>query len=178
MQRDTVSVLMRQHELAWRLACHHLAGLENDECLWRPSDRGLHVTVDRDGSWRGEWPSHERYDLGPPSIAWLLWHMDYWWSRVIDHSFGDVVRGEDDLASPGDVDAIRRRLTALHEAWMREMGALDDDDLRSAERTGWPYRNRPFCDVAAWVNVELTKNAAEIGYARFLYAVRASADPP
>jgi hypothetical protein len=23
--------------------------------------------------------------------------------------------------------------------------------------------------VAAWVNVELTKNAAELGYARFLY---------
>ncbi|HMH81922.1 MAG TPA: hypothetical protein VK531_03565 [Gemmatimonadales bacterium] len=29
---------------------------------------------------------------------------------------------------------------------------------------------RPFGDVIAWVNVELTKNAAEIGYARFLYA--------
>jgi hypothetical protein len=28
--------------------------------------------------------------------------------------------------------------------------------------------------VIAWANVELTKNAAEIGYARFLYAVRSS----
>jgi len=28
--------------------------------------------------------------------------------------------------------------------------------------------------VAAWVNVELTKDAAEIGYARFLYAARTS----
>ncbi len=36
--------------------------------------------------------------------------------------------------------------------------------------TRWPYRDRPFGDVIAWVNVELTKNAAEIGYARFLYA--------
>jgi len=26
--------------------------------------------------------------------------------------------------------------------------------------------------LVAWVNLELTKNAAEIGYARFLYAVR------
>jgi hypothetical protein len=32
--------------------------------------------------------------------------------------------------------------------------------------------NRPFADVIAWVSVELTKNAAEIGYARFLYATR------
>ena len=29
-----------------------------------------------------------------------------------------------------------------------------------------------FGDVVAWVNIELMKNAAEIGYARFLYAVR------
>jgi hypothetical protein len=26
--------------------------------------------------------------------------------------------------------------------------------------------------VIAWANIELTKNAAEIGYARFLHAVR------
>jgi NADPH-dependent 2,4-dienoyl-CoA reductase/sulfur reductase-like enzyme len=38
-------------------------------------------------------------------------------------------------------------------------------------------RNTPFGDVVAWVNVELTKNAAEIGYARFLYAVGAYPDP-
>jgi hypothetical protein len=50
---------------------------------------------------------------------------------------------------------------------------VTDDDLRSAERTRWPFQDGPFGDVIAWVNVELTKNAAEIGYARFLYAVRA-----
>ena len=42
-----------------------------------------------------------------------------------------------------------------------------------SERTRWPFQGRPFGDVVAWANVELTKNAAEIGYARFLYAVRA-----
>jgi len=38
-------------------------------------------------------------------------------------------------------------------------------------RTKWPFREGSFGDVVAWVNVELTKNAAEIGYARFLFAV-------
>jgi hypothetical protein len=42
--------------------------------------------------------------------------------------------------------------------------------MRSDQRTRWPFQDRPFGDVIAWVNVELTKNAAEIGYARFLYA--------
>lgn len=46
-----------------------------------------------------------------------------------------------------------------------------DADGKWRERTRWPFRDRPFGDVVAWVNVELTKNAAEIGYARFLYAV-------
>jgi hypothetical protein len=48
----------------------------------------------------------------------------------------------------------------------------DDSDLRSTQRTRWPFSDRPFGDVVAWVNVELTKSAAEIGYACFLYAVR------
>jgi hypothetical protein len=48
------------------------------------------------------------------------------------------------------------------------------DELRSTQRTRWPFRDRPFGDVVAWLNVELAKNAAEIGYARFLYAVRVS----
>ncbi|HYO70149.1 MAG TPA: hypothetical protein VEU33_29140 [Archangium sp.] len=47
----------------------------------------------------------------------------------------------------------------------------EDEELRSAQRTRWPFQDRPFGDVIAWANVELTKNAAELGYARFLYAV-------
>jgi hypothetical protein len=45
---------------------------------------------------------------------------------------------------------------------------------RAAEGVrAWLMRNEwPVGDVVAWVNLELTKNAAEIGYARFLYAVR------
>ncbi|WP_317987833.1 hypothetical protein [Hyalangium gracile] len=41
------------------------------------------------------------------------------------------------------------------------------------QRTRWPFQDRPFGDVVAWANMELTKNASELGYARFLYAVRA-----
>ena len=50
--------------------------------------------------------------------------------------------------------------------------ALTEAELQSSQLTRWPFLDRPFADVAAWVNLELTKNAAEIGYARFLYAAR------
>ena len=58
-----------------------------------------------------------------------------------------------------------------------EVGALSATDLSSRARTRWPMADRPFADVVAWVNVELMKNAAEIGFARFLYATRRSAPP-
>ena len=38
------------------------------------------------------------------------------------------------------------RLTIFH------LGGLTADDLRSTERTRWPFQNRPFGDVVAWVN--------------------------
>ena len=60
----------------------------------------------------------------------------------------------------------------LHGEWLAALDQLTDADFASNRLTRWPFRERPFGDVVAWVNVELTKNAAEIGYARFLYAVR------
>ncbi|HAP9398249.1 TPA: DinB family protein, partial [Enterococcus faecium] len=33
----------------------------------------------------------------------------------------------------------------------------------------WPLEDRNLADTALWLNAEFMKNAAEIGYARFLY---------
>lgn len=174
MSREILDVLLRQHEIAWSLASYHLETLSNEECLWRPSSKGLHVSVASDGAWRGEWPDHEGYDLGPPSIAWLLWHMGFWWSMAIAHCFEGASLDRDAVTCPGNVGAAKSWLQGCHEKWRALLSPLSDDDLRSTERTRWPYRDRPFSDVVGWVNIELTKNAAELGYVRFLYATRPS----
>ena len=80
--RDT---LLRQFDTAWKLMSYHLDGLTTDECLWRPARKGLHVAQGADGVWRADWPEHEGYDLGPPSIAWITWHVGFWWSMALDH---------------------------------------------------------------------------------------------
>ncbi len=123
-----------------------------------------------DGTWRAEWPERESYDIGPPSIAWLTWHMGFWWSMVLDHSFGPATLAREQVPWPGSAEAVRASLGALHDRWLAAVASMGDEELRSTRRTRWPFRDRPFGDVAAWVNVELTKNAAELGYARFLYA--------
>jgi hypothetical protein len=169
---DALDYLLRQHETAWKLAVYHLKGLATAECLWQPAPVGLHVRQTADGRWQADWPEREAYDIGPPSIAWLTWHLGFWQEMAIDYAFGDGRLQRTDIFWPGDADSVRDWLTNLQSQWRTAVGQLSDSDLRQSERTRWPFQGRPFGDVVAWANVELTKNAAEIGYARFLYATR------
>jgi hypothetical protein len=172
MINDSHDYLIRQLDTAWRLATYHLDGLSTDECMWRPAPVGLHVHVAADGTWAADWPEQEGYDIGPPSIAWITWHIGFWWSMVVNHSFGDASLSREHIRWPGGAHDVRSWISRLHDEWRAALGMVSADDLRSTERTRWPFQHRPFGDVVAWVNIELTKNAAEIGYARFLYAVR------
>jgi hypothetical protein len=172
MADETRLCLLRQFDTAWKLASFHLATLTTEECLWRPATQGLHVRQTADGSWRAEWPEHEGYDLGPPSIAWLTWHIGFWWSMVLDHSFGPATLTRQNVLWPGSAESVCVWIAGLQNQWRAAIEPLNENDLRSPQRTRWPFRGRPFGDVVAWANTELTKNAAEIGYARFLYAVR------
>lgn len=167
--RDT---LIRQFDIAWQLTSYHLTDLTTAECLWRPAARGLHLRQDSSGTWHGEWPDHEGYDLGPPSLGWITWHMLFWWSMTLDHCFSAGTLTREAVCWPGDADAVRGQLDRLRETWLARLDALHDGDLRDTARTRWPVQDRPFADVVAWVNIELTKNAAELGYGRFLHAVR------
>jgi hypothetical protein len=174
MADELSGCLIRQFETASKLTNFHLDGLTTEECLWRPAHRGLHVQQFPDGTWRADWPDHEGYEAGPPSIAWLTWHVGFWWSMVLDRSFGNGALSREHVMWPGNADAVRAWLGRLQDQWRVVLERVTDDDLRSPQRTRWPFQHRPFGDVIAWVNIELTKNAAEIGYARFLYAVRVS----
>lgn len=163
--------------MAWKLASLHLDGLTTEECLWRPAARGLHVHRGPNDGWLADWPEHEGYELGPPSIAWVTWHIRFWWSMAIDNSFGEGALTRGDVHWPGSADGVRQCLARLHAEWREAVVGLTDEDLGSPTRARWPFRDRPFADVVAWVNLELTKNAAEIGYARFLYAARKDRRP-
>lgn len=169
---DSKRLLLRQLDTAWALASYHLEGLTTEDCLWRPAAVGLHVEQDGLGHWRASWPDHEGYDLGPPSIAWLTWHMSFWWSMALDHGFGEGRLTREAVLWPGDAASAVARIEDMHAQWRAGVEGLSEEDLAGTTRTRWPFTDRPFADVVAWANVELTKNASEIGYARFLHAVR------
>ena len=177
MTSDIRPVLFRQYETAWKLANHHLCGIGDDEWLWRPAGEGPHVSGSADGGWRGDWPETEDYSLGPPSIAWLTWHIGFWWSMVLDHSFGAAALMREDVSMPADAASTVAWIAALESEWRTRLQALTPEDMAASDLTRRPFEGRPFADVVAWVTLELAKNAAEIGYARFLYAVAGAPGP-
>ena len=161
-------VLLRQLDLAWALASYHLDGLTTDDCLWRPAARGPHVRRIEEGAFVPDWPPDESYSAGPPSIAWISWHILMWWSLAFDRNFGPGTLQREDIGWPGEAEGLRLHLQRLHEQWRERLQSLDDAALQSSDRVRWPFDDRTLAELFAWANVELTKNAAEIGYVRFI----------
>ena len=70
-------------------------------------------------------------------------------------------------------DAVRW-LRDLHDRWRERLGGVTDSDPDSTHLTAQLPRGAGMTlgDVAGWVNVELTKNVAEIGALRILQRAR------
>jgi len=169
----TKDLLLSQFGISWALTAHHLNGLSTDECLWRPAEPCLHVREVGTGQWVADWPEHEGYAIGPPSIAWTTWHMGFWWHKAIAHLVGEAGPSARDVPWPGSAQGVQQQLGALRTQWLELLSNASAADLQAVRAHGWPIPDAPLQTTAAWLNVELMKNAAEIGVIRFLYGVRA-----
>ncbi|MDR0392248.1 MAG: DinB family protein [Planctomycetaceae bacterium] len=165
------NTIKNQFDIAWSLLEIHLNELGDEECLWKPSTRGLGVEKKYE-QWHPDLPESEGYKIGPPNIAWLTWHIIFWWSMVLDYSFGNGTLKQEDIFWSGSMIDTKNTIIQLYKNWNDKLTTLSDEDFVSIERTKWPLENKPFYELAAWLNLELMKNAAEIGYCRFLYATR------
>ena len=164
--------LLNQFHDIWDLLTYHLQTLTTEECLRRPGSKGPHIFQDKNGQWHGNLPEREDYDIGPPSIGWVSWHIIFWWSMVLNHSFGHQSLKIKDVNWPGDANALRSCLLKLRNSWVEEIQKLDGSDLLGQTRSRWPVQGRPFSAIVGWANMELMKNAAELGYIRYLYTQR------
>ncbi len=169
---DITKCLLNQFEISWQLLSYHLNDLTIEECLWKPTEKGVFLTQIDENTWKGSFPDSEEYEFGPPNIAWLTWHIDFWWTMVINHSFEDGSSSSDQIEWKPSVIDIKNRFEELKSEWIKRVSSLSSADLNSDELSKWPIADRPFSDIVAWLNLELMKNASEIGYVRFLYANR------
>ncbi|QTR05950.1 DinB family protein [Saccharothrix algeriensis] len=158
-------MLRWQFDLTWSLFEYHLERLAPEDHLWEPVGS---VWTIRDGA--PDWAETEPEPVPVPTIAWVSWHVGWWWSVAIDHVLGRTPRHRAEVSWPGP-DRAADWLRGLRDEWT---GLLPTLDL-SAPST-FPWRDRTVGHTVAWVNAELMKNVSEIGQLRLL-RVAASANP-
>lgn len=166
MQKDDI---LYQLDISWQLFMYHMKDLSDEEALWCKNPNGLQIR--RFGeAWKADWPETEDYSIGISSIAWTMWHITFWWRSTIDYSFGKGTLKRENILWPGSVELALKEISILHDEWIRLISEMSDEQLQSTKYTKWPMSDTNFYKVVLWLNVELMKNAAEIGCGRFIYA--------
>jgi hypothetical protein len=153
-----------------------LEGLGDAEFLWEPATPCWTVRRRTDGRSR---PDEAIWEVDavvtpPRTIAWSVDHLGWGCLLRADYLVGSHTMGEEDLDWPMSategVEFMRRGL----DAWRSALDQVTDEDLDTVGRSAYPGgmdRDLPLLDIVWWVNKELLEHAAEIWYARDLYAV-------
>ncbi|WP_040768088.1 DinB family protein [Tsukamurella sp. 1534] len=171
MSESRLDLIRWQFEFTWSLAEVHLAALQPEDFLWQPAPLcwTLHRTA---GGWEPDFAETEPDPIPVPTIAWVSWHLGWWWGVTADHLTGTTPRGRDEVRWPGPDGAVDWLRTHRDE-WVSVLAGLDDAGLDAPSAFPWPAdAGLTVTHQLAWVNGELMKNVAEMGQLRLLRAAR------
>ncbi|WP_327087900.1 DinB family protein [Nonomuraea sp. NBC_01738] len=166
-----------QLDISWSLLSLHVADLSDEEALWEPGSPCWTVRPQPDGTWKADFATTEPDPVPMLTIGWVMWHIGFWWSTAHANTFGpgpavDLMKAGETTPWPGSVTEATAWLTDCHSRWQESLDGVTDLDSR--ERTAWFIPDVTLGHVLGWANIELMKNAAEIGSIRHLYACRTS----
>jgi hypothetical protein len=164
-------LLRWQFDLIWSLLELHLDQLRPEDVRWEPAEHTWTVRPGDDGTWLPDWEVPEPDPVPVPTIAWVSWHIGWWWTVTIAHLQGRPVPDRTEITWPGTAAGSIRWLRDLRGEWLAVLDGLAETDLDAPAPFPWP--ETPEMTVAhtvAWVNAELMKNSAEIGQLRLLRA--------
>ncbi|WP_228000708.1 DinB family protein [Nocardia australiensis] len=165
----TRDLLRWQFDLTWSLSELHFTALRPEDFLWQPAAHSWTVRPHSDGHWRPDWADEEPDPIPVPTIGWLTWHIGWWWRAAIDHVEGRTPPARTDVHWPGEGAAALAWLYEARADWTRTLDRLTDNDLEKPTAYPWPAdAGLTVAHLAAWVNAELMKNAAEVGQLRLL----------
>lgn len=166
--------ILWQFDLAWALADLHLSALGDDDFLWEPAELVWTVRQDASGRWWPDWADTEPDPIPVPTIGWLTWHIEWWWSVTLAHARGVQPPDRTEISWPGGPAAVAR-IRELAAQWRELLGSHAVDDLAQPSAFPWGAdAGRTVAHTALWLNFELAKNIAEIGQLRMLRAAAPS----
>lgn len=155
--------LQWQFRMSWALARDfHLPRLTDEVCKWSPHPDAITVRLQSDGSWLGDWiepPAGEPWSV---SVAWLTWHLQLWLTQALAELSMSDVPTHTEVFWPGTASGVIHELDRLATNWTGVLQGVADLDLNRPTTFPWPDP-RPLHRLLSWVNMEMMKNAAEIG---------------
>ncbi|MCI2417886.1 DinB family protein [Saccharopolyspora sp. K220] len=169
MSASRGELLRWQFDLTWSLFELHLDQLRPEDFRWEPAAHCWTVHQDVDGTWVPDWAETEPDPIPIPTIAWITWHIGWWWSVTLDHAQGRTPRDRGEISWPGDGAPTIEWLRDLRTEWLAVLERLTDADLDAT--APFPWQDNPektAAHMVGWVNAELMKNVAEIGQLRLL----------
>lgn len=161
--------ILFQLDIAWQLFKYHCNGLTEAEAMWCKTEHGLQIR-NIQNKWIIDWPDTETYEIGLSSIAWIMWHIIYWWKTTLVASKEKRIIEKGDIKWPGSVELAVWEIEICHNEWISFISSLDEKQLQSSEFCKWAFEGQTMYSLALWLNVEFMKNVAEIGAGRFLFA--------
>jgi hypothetical protein len=158
-----------QFELTWSLLEYHLDRLVDDDLHWEPAGLVWAVRPGPDACWVPDFAETEPDPIPVPTIAWLTWHLGWWWGTALAHVTGTDVPERTEVAWPGDRDGAVAWLRDLRRDWLTALDRLTEADLAAPAPFPWPSESGyTVAHLLGWVDAELMKNTAEIGQLRLL----------
>jgi hypothetical protein len=104
------TVLLWQLDAAKSLLDIATAGLTDGEALRAPSSEVWTVRRGSDQLWVADWADDHPDPPPPTTVAWLLWHIGWWWSDVTGRAFAYGPVKLEDATWPGLTPAGLRQL--------------------------------------------------------------------
>ncbi|TCK27043.1 DinB family protein [Pseudonocardia endophytica] len=171
MPTSRVSLLRWQFDLTWSLFEYHLDRLNEADTLWQPAKTCWTVHRSEDGHWLPDWSEEELDPVPVPTIAWITWHIGWWWSVTIDHMRQRTPRERTEVTWPGGAASTVEWLRDLSAEWVDVLDGLVDEDLDAGATFPWQVgTDLTVGHTLAWLNTELAKNVSEIGQLRLVRA--------
>jgi hypothetical protein len=171
MSLKRTDLLRWQFDLCWSLLDYHLERLQSEDLLWEPAATCWTVRQDATGAWVPDWQVPEPDPVPVPTVAWITWHLGWWWSVACDHAAGRPARERTDVMWPGETQATIAWLHDLRGEWAKRLETLTDAELDDPAAFPWEAdAGLTLAHMVAWVNSELMKNASELGQLRMLRA--------
>lgn len=153
-------LLSAQLAIPWSLAdTYVLPGLDEVAAHWQPSTNVCAVRPRDNGTWSVDFPDETASPLPDVTAAWLLWHITWWWTNAENWAHCRDALPSSSLPWAGSATAAVSEIRRLHQRWNRLLG-----EQPMTAKTAAPFSvGQTFEGLASWVNVELTKNIAELG---------------